>query len=110
MTSKLDMLINLAKWVFSIPLIILCVDEFRKAVISLRGDGKVKGKPNEKINFLLGVVFLIVYIPNLYVREANSYIFLIAAWLCLFSVSNRMPKSLEKSIGLSNETNNNWKF
>jgi len=108
--SKLDILTNLSKWALNVPLIILCIDEFKKSLRSLRMDKKVKKSVIAKINFALGVVFAMFYIPNLYVKGADSYVFLVASWLCLFSVSNKINRNLEKCIELSNNEDIDWKF
>lgn len=106
MIHKLDSLIKLVKWILNIPLIILCIDEFQKAVRVLRMDSRVKKSLFSKVNFALGVTFAIAYIPNICLRESRSCIFLIASWLCLYSVSNRISRNLEECANVEEKRNN----
>ena len=108
MIHKLDNLMRVAKWLLNIPMIILCVDEFKKALRALRTDDIVKKNPVSKINFALGVVFTIAYIPNVYLRQTKSCLFLVAAWLCLYSVSNRMRRLIERYAKIGDNNYNNW--
>ena len=108
MMHKLDSLVKLAKWMLNIPLIILCVDEFQKAVRALHVDDRVKKRISSKINFVLGVAFAVAYIPNVFLRELKSCAFLIASWLCLYSVSNRINRTLEKYAKIGKGNYNDW--
>lgn len=108
MIDRLDSLAELVKWILNIPLIILCIDEFQKALRTLRMDNGVKKRWISCINFLIGIAFAIAYIPNVYLRESESCIFLIASWLCLYSVSNRINKTLERYAGIRKENYHNW--
>ncbi|MBP5427035.1 MAG: hypothetical protein J6Y29_04005 [Clostridiales bacterium] len=98
MTHNFEQVIVVFRWIVNVPLLILCIDELKKAFRELQINKYIRSRILSKINFIVGLILLVAYIPNLFFREISSCLLIVASWICFYTVSNKFSIDIEKYV------------